>query len=134
MCMLTEACVEWISAEVIALFRAAADVAAILCDSRGYLCICCGKLRIRYGFQLRHIIKAKLSVAEAMRESVMVGWQNKGAFLVYTLAIAALGGLALIPFGLGLVVWVPLVSLSAYTCYRDMVGASPITPAEILVE
>ena len=57
--MLTEACVEWISAEVIALFRAAADVAAILCDSRGYLCICCGKLRIWYGFQLRHIIKAK---------------------------------------------------------------------------
>ena len=60
MCMLTETCVEWISAEVIALFRAAADVAAILCDSRGYLCICCGKLRIRYSFQLRHIIKAKL--------------------------------------------------------------------------
>ena len=30
MCMLTEACVEWISAEVIALFRAAADVAAML--------------------------------------------------------------------------------------------------------
>ena len=100
----------------------------------GSMVLCSLPLALAYWLAPAYIIKAKLSVAEAMRESVMVGWQNKGAFLVYTLALAALAGLALIPFGLGLVVWVPLVSLSAYTCYRDMVGASPITPAEILVE
>ena len=60
MCMLTEACVEWISTEVIALFRAAADVAATLCNRRSHFCVCSGKLRIRYSFQLRHIRKPKL--------------------------------------------------------------------------
>ena len=58
--MLTEACVEWISTEVIALFRAAADVAATLCNRRSHFCICSSKLRIRYSFQLRHIRKPKL--------------------------------------------------------------------------
>ena len=59
MCMLTEACVEWISIEVIALFRAAADVAATLCNRRSHFCICSSKLRIRYSFQLSHIVKAE---------------------------------------------------------------------------
>ena len=58
--MLAEACVERISIEIITFFRTAADIAAVLCDGRRYFCVCCGKLRIRYSFQLCHIRKAKL--------------------------------------------------------------------------
>ena len=56
----------------------------------------------------------------AMVLSIQAGLRNILPFLVYSVASTALFILAVIPFGLGLVLWVPVMILSMYTSWRDI--------------
>jgi uncharacterized membrane protein len=59
----------------------------------------------------------------AMAESLRASLRNIGAFLIYGIASSALLFLALLPFGLGLVLWVPVMLITMYTSYRDVFAA-----------
>ena len=56
----------------------------------------------------------------AMWLSLRASLTNVLPLLVYTLASSTLLLLALMPFGLGLVLWVPLMTLTLFTSYRDI--------------
>lgn len=68
----------------------------------------------------------------AMLLSLKAGLRNLVPFLVYSLASTALFVLAVIPFGIGLVLWVPVMILTMYTSWRDIVvpdAPAPSSPA-----
>lgn len=67
---------------------------------------------------LRH----QLSPAQAIRLGTAAALQNLPAFLVYFFMMTMLAFLAALPFGLGLLVWLPLAMISPWTCYRDVFG------------
>lgn len=54
----------------------------------------------------------------AMRESFFACLRNFVPFLVYGLLMLVLAIVAMIPFGLGMLVWVPLAITSTYVAYR----------------
>jgi uncharacterized membrane protein len=56
----------------------------------------------------------------AMRESLRACLRNMQPFLVYGAASALLLIAASIPFGLGLIVWIPVMVLTMFTSYRDV--------------
>lgn len=56
----------------------------------------------------------------AMKESFFACLRNFVPMLVYGLVMLALAIVALIPLGLGLLVWVPMLIASAYTSYRSV--------------
>jgi uncharacterized membrane protein len=56
----------------------------------------------------------------AMGESVRACLRNMQAFLIYGVFSLLLLIVALIPFGLGLVLWIPVTMLTIYTSYRDV--------------
>lgn len=56
----------------------------------------------------------------ALLLSLKAGLRNIMPFLVYSLASSALFVLALIPFGIGLVLWVPVMVLTMYTSWKDV--------------
>ena len=62
----------------------------------------------------------------AMVFSVMACLRNILPFLIYGTLTFALLVLAVIPFGLGLILWIPVMLLTMYTSYRDVFTA----PAE----
>jgi uncharacterized membrane protein len=58
--------------------------------------------------------------------SLIAGVRNILPFLVYSLVSSVLLVLAVIPFGIGLVLWLPVMVLTMYTSYRDVfVAAAP---------
>ncbi len=61
--------------------------------------------------------------------SLIAGLRNILPFLVYSLASTVLLVLAVIPFGIGLVLWLPVMVLTMYTSYRDVfvAAAAPAT-------
>ena len=65
----------------------------------------------------------------AMGDSVRACLHNMQAFLVYGVFSVLLLMVASIPFGLGLVLWIPVTVISMYTSYRD-VFASAATPKQ----
>lgn len=67
----------------------------------------------------------------AMIFSVMACLRNILPFLVYGILTFVLLVLAVIPFGLGLVLWIPVMLLSMYTSYRDLFTepGQPAAPA-----
>lgn len=62
----------------------------------------------------------------AMVFSVMACLRNVLPFLIYGVLTFILLMLAVIPFGLGLILWIPVMLLTMYTSYRDVFT----TPAE----
>lgn len=56
--------------------------------------------------------------------SLIAGLRNILPFLVYSLASTVLLVLAVIPFGIGLVLWLPVMVLTMYTSYRDVFVAA----------
>ena len=56
----------------------------------------------------------------AMGESVGACLRNMQPFLIYGVFSLLLLIVALIPFGLGLVLWIPVTMLTIYTSYRDV--------------
>lgn len=63
----------------------------------------------------------------AMVFSVMACLRNIVPFLIYGMLTFLLLVLAVIPFGLGLILWIPVMLLTMYTSYRDVFTA-PIEP------
>ncbi len=66
----------------------------------------------------------------AMGESVRACLRNMPAFLIYGAWSVLLLIAALMPFGIGLALWIPVMVLSTYTSYRDVFAAAAATPAE----
>ena len=65
----------------------------------------------------------------AMGESVRACLRNMQPFLVYGVFSLLLLIVAAIPFGLGLVLWIPVMVLTMYTSYRE-VFATAVTPGQ----
>lgn len=64
--------------------------------------------------------------------SVIAGLRNILPFLVYSLASTVLFVLAVIPFGIGLVLWLPVMVLTMYTSYRDVFVPTAVAARETL--
>jgi uncharacterized membrane protein len=69
-----------------------------------------------------------MPVTHAMRWSVYAALGNLGALLVYGFTLMALFFAAIIPWGLGLLVVIPLMVISTYLGYREVFEA-PAAPA-----
>ncbi len=72
-----------------------------------------------------------LSALDALKMSFKASWLNIPAFLVYSLVAMVLIVLAMIPFGLGMVVMIPTMTASLYTSYKDIFAVTPevsVTP------
>ena len=54
----------------------------------------------------------------ALKESFFGSFRNFVPFLVYGIIMTVLAIIAAIPFGLGMLVWVPLAITSTYAAYR----------------
>lgn len=65
-----------------------------------------------------------LPALEAMKQSFIGCWRNIWPFLLYGLAASVLLIIAVIPFGLGLLVLGPTLIGSVYTSYQDIFGDS----------
>lgn len=63
-----------------------------------------------------------LSPLQAIRFGAGAALQNLPAFLVYFCMMTVLAFLAALPFGLGLLVWLPLAMITPWTCFRDVFG------------
>jgi uncharacterized membrane protein len=61
-----------------------------------------------------------LSTSHAIRWSVYAALSNIGAMLVYGFALGAMFFVAVIPWGLGLFVAIPVMLTSTYVGYRDV--------------
>ena len=70
-----------------------------------------------------------MPVAHAVRWSVYAALANLGAMLVYGVLLMALFFAAWIPFGLGMLVMLPVMVISTYTSYREVFEARPPVPA-----
>ena len=62
----------------------------------------------------------EMPVTHAMRWSLYAALANLGAMVVYGLALTSLFFVALIPWGLGLLVVVPMMVISTYIGYREV--------------
>ncbi|HZZ94156.1 MAG TPA: BPSS1780 family membrane protein [Usitatibacter sp.] len=65
-----------------------------------------------------------MSVGHAMRWSVYAAVENLGAMMVYGATLLALVFLGLIPYGLGLLVVIPLMAISTFVGYREVFEAN----------
>jgi hypothetical protein len=65
-----------------------------------------------------------MSMTHAIRWSLYAALANVGAMAVYGLALFALFFAALIPWALGLIVVIPMMSISTYIGYREVFEAS----------
>jgi membrane-anchored glycerophosphoryl diester phosphodiesterase (GDPDase) len=70
-----------------------------------------------------------MSMAHAMRWSTYAALSNVGAMIVYGLALMALFFAALVPWGLGLIVVIPMMAISTYVGYRDVFESSSPPPS-----
>ena len=61
-----------------------------------------------------------MSMSHAMRWSLYAALANFGAMVVYGIALMLLFFVALIPWGLGLLVVIPMMAISTYVGYREV--------------
>ncbi len=73
-----------------------------------------------YWFAPALVMMHGLSPLEAMKASFFGAFRNFVPFLVYGLVMSILLLVAMIPIGLGLLVWVPLAFTSTYAAYRQI--------------
>jgi hypothetical protein len=66
------------------------------------------------------VIFQKLKPVDALKHSFFGCLKNIVPFLIYSIIVLVLGVIAAIPFGLGYLVWVPVVVASVYAGYRDI--------------
>ena len=79
-----------------------------------------------YWFAPALVMLGGLSPVDAMKESFMACLRNFLAFLVYGIVMFVLAIVALIPLGLGMLVWVPVMIASTYAGYRQIfIAAAP---------
>ena len=69
-----------------------------------------------------------MPMTHAMRWSLYAALANLGAMILYGVALVFLFFVALIPWGLGLLVVIPMMAISTYFGYRDVFEARAATP------
>ena len=67
---------------------------------------------------------------EAVERSFDAAWRNWRALLVYGLLALLLGLIAVIPFGLGLIVLMPVLMLAGYTACADLFSLNSAPPSQ----
>jgi uncharacterized membrane protein len=77
-------------------------------------------LLMAYWFAPALVIMHGVAPLEAMKASFGACLRNFIPFLLYGIVMAVLCFVALIPLGLGLLVWIPLSFTSTYAAYRDI--------------
>jgi uncharacterized membrane protein len=71
-----------------------------------------------YWFAPALVVMHGMSPVAAMKESFFACFRNFVPFLVYGIVMSVFAILAVIPFGLGMLVWIPLAIASTYASYR----------------
>lgn len=84
-------------------------------------------MMMAYWFAPALVVFKNLSAIEAMKVSFQACFINLTPFFVYGLVAMLLLMLASIPFGLGLLVMVPVMMASIYASYQDILEQSPST-------
>lgn len=84
--------------------------------------VCLLPLVMAYWFAPALVVFHDMPAVAAMKLSFHACLRNLVPFLVYTLAIMVLMVLAILPFGLGLLVLIPTMTASLYVSYRDIFG------------
>ena len=87
-------------------------------------------LMAAYWFAPALVMMHDMAPIEAMKASFFACFRNFVPFLIYSIVMAITGLIAVLPFGLGLLVWVPVAIASTYVAYRqiftnDTVAAPP---------
>ena len=77
-------------------------------------------LMMAYWFAPALVIMHDMKAVESMKESFAGCLKNFFTFIVYGIVMFVLLIVAMIPFGLGLLVWVPLAITSTYAAYRQI--------------
>jgi uncharacterized membrane protein len=89
-------------------------------------------LLMAFWFAPALVIMHDMAPVAAMKESFMGCLRNFIPFIVYGIVMGVLAILAVIPFGLGMLVWVPLAIASSYAAYRSIFtegGATEVAKA-----
>jgi uncharacterized membrane protein len=73
-----------------------------------------------YWFAPALVVMHGLGAIEAMKASFFACFRNFVPFLVYGVIMFLLSIVAIIPFGLGMLVWVPVMITSTYIAYRQI--------------
>jgi uncharacterized membrane protein len=81
-------------------------------------------LMLAYGLSVLFVLDKKMSFWDAMENSRKMVTAHFGDYLLFAVLCFAIGVIALIPFGLGAVVALPVVVAAHYAFYRDLVGHS----------
>jgi uncharacterized membrane protein len=77
-------------------------------------------LTAAYWFAPALVMMHDMKPLAAMKASFFACFRNFIPFLVYGIVMAVLAIIAVIPFGLGMLVWVPVAIASTYVAYRDI--------------
>ncbi|MDQ3028389.1 MAG: hypothetical protein M3R58_18060 [Pseudomonadota bacterium] len=77
-------------------------------------------LMAAYWFAPALVIMHDITPVAAMKESFFACFRNFIPFLLYGLVMTVAAFLAVLPFGLGLLVWVPVAIASTYVAYRQI--------------
>ena len=77
-------------------------------------------LMAAYWFAPMLVVMHDVKPVDAMRESLFACFRNILSFLVYSVVMLLLLFVALLPFGLGILVWVPVMMASTYASYRGV--------------
>jgi len=75
-----------------------------------------------YWFAPAAVVLGGCDPLAAMRRSLAGGWLNWPAVLLCGVMLAVLLFLALLPFGLGLLLWLPVMFVSVYVAWQDVFG------------
>ena len=87
-------------------------------------------LIMAYWFSPALVALNGVSPGEALLASLRGSLRNFVAFLLFGIVMCVLAVVASIPFGLGLLVWVPLVITSTYAAYKAIFTAAAPSPAD----
>ncbi|MFC3531497.1 BPSS1780 family membrane protein [Vogesella facilis] len=75
-----------------------------------------------YWFAPAAVVLAGFDPLRAMRRSLAGGLLNWPAVLLCGVLLAALLFIAMLPFGLGLLLWLPVMFVTVYTAWQDVFG------------
>lgn len=70
----------------------------------------------------------------ALRQSFFACLKNFIPFQIYAIILIILGALAVLPYGLGLFIWIPTVFASIYVSYKDIFQTEPTPASKEVVE
>jgi uncharacterized membrane protein len=86
-----------------------------------------------YWFAPALVIMHGLSAGEAMKASFHACFRNLMPFLVYSIIMTVFAFIAVLPFGLGMLVWIPVAIASTYAAYRQIFTDDDYRPIPVPV-